>query len=215
MEKPAPWIPAEAGTHARRHAPATLRNREAIGALLAEILPSAGLVLEVASGSGEHALAFARAFPKLDWQPSDPDPAGLASIAAWRAESGLANLRAPLALDAAAPDWPIAAADAILCINMIHISPWAATEGLMAGAARLLPAGAPLFLYGPFLRERVPTAPSNEAFDASLRSRDPLWGLRQLEEVAALAESHGLALERVVEMPANNLSLVFRRAAHP
>ena len=211
MNPPVPWIPAEAGAEARRHAPATLRNRDAIAAVLVGILPPAGLVLEVASGSGEHALAFARAFPDLDWQPSDPDPAGLASIAAWRAESELANLRPPLALDAAAPGWPIAAADAILCINMIHISPWTATQGLMAGAARLLPPGAPLFLYGPFLRDDMPTAPSNEAFDASLRSRDPLWGLRRLEDVAALAQSHGLALERVVEMPANNLSLVFRR----
>lgn len=198
-------------TDPRRHAPATARNRDPILEVLRGVLPDRGLVLEIASGSGEHAVHFARALPGLAFQPSDPDPDALASIAAWGAESGLPNLRPPLLLDAAATAWPAEAADAILCINMIHISPWRATEGLMAGAARLLAPGAPLILYGPYRRDGVPTAPSNEAFDASLRERDPAWGLRQLEDVAVLAESAGFGPPGVVEMPANNLSVVFRR----
>lgn len=195
------------GSDARRHAPATLRNREAIAAVLAEALPVAGLVLEIASGSGEHVAYFARALPSHDWQPSDPDPAGRASIAAWC--EGLTNVLPPLDIDAASPDWPIRSADALLCINMAHISPWEATLGLLAGARRLLPAGAPLVLYGPFLQEGVPLAPSNAAFDQSLRARDPRWGLRGVEAIRDAATD--LMLERVVAMPANNLSLVFRR----
>lgn len=196
-------------TDPRRHAPATLRNRDAIAEVLAAALPAAGLVLEVASGSGEHVAHFARAFPALDWQPSDPDPVARDSIAGWAA--GLANVRPPLAIDAAAPEWPIDHADAILCINMVHISPWASTEGLMAAAGRLLPAGGLLYLYGPYRRPGQPTAPSNEAFDADLRARDPRWGLRDLAAVTKLAAANGLTLEAVVEMPANNLSLLFRR----
>jgi SAM-dependent methyltransferase len=192
-----------------RHAPATARNRDPILAVLREILPSRGTVLEVASGTGEHAAAFAAALTALGCQTSDPDADARASIDAWCA--GLANVRPALALDAAAPDWPVAGADAILCINMVHISPWAATEGLMAGAARLLAPGAPLYLYGPYRRAEIPTAPSNEAFDADLRTRNPDWGLRALEDVTALAALHGLLLERVIEMPANNLSVIFRR----
>jgi len=194
---------------ARRHAPATSRNREPIAAALAEVLPRAGLVLEVASGSGEHCAWFADRFPGLVWQPSDPDDEARASIAAWC--EGLPNVLPPLALDAAAPEWPVAAADALLCVNMVHISPWQATLGLMAGAARLLAPGAPLILYGPYRRADVPTAPSNEAFDASLKSRDPGWGLRALDEVTAAADAQGLAFERLVEMPANNLTLIYRR----
>lgn len=194
---------------APRHAPATARNRAPILAVLREILPAQGLVLEVASGTGEHAAAFAAALPALAWQPSDPDDAARASIDSWCA--GLPNVRPAVRLDAAAPDWPVARADAILCINMVHISPWAATDGLIAGAARLLAPGAPLYLYGPYRRAGVPTAASNEAFDADLKARDPAWGLRALEDVAGLAAGRGLALERAVEMPANNLSLVFRR----
>lgn len=194
-----------------RHAPATARNRAPIAEVLRTTLPPSGLVLEIASGSGEHAVHFARAFPGLRWQPSDPDPAALASIAAWRAEAGLANLAAPLLLDAAAALWPVERADAIVCINMAHISPWAATQGLMAGAGRLLDAGAPLYLYGPWLRAGAPTAPSNEAFDASLRARDPAWGLRDVDAATAEAERHGLVLDQVIEMPANNLSLIYRR----
>jgi SAM-dependent methyltransferase len=198
-------------TDARRSAPHVARNAGPIADVLRETLPAEGLVLEVASGTGEHVLHFARAFPHVVWQPSDPDPAALRSIEAWRAEAGLANLLPALALDARAPDWPVERTEAILCINMAHISPWAATAGLMRGAGRLLGEGAPLFLYGPFRRAGVETAPSNEAFDASLRARDPEWGLRNLEDVVADAESNGLRLDRVVEMPANNLSVVFRK----
>ena len=195
----------------RRTAPHVARNAEPIVEVLREILPHRGLVLEVASGSGEHALHFAQAFPKLLWQPSDPEPAALRSIEAWRAEAGLFNLLPPVSLDARAAEWPVAEADAILAINMVHISPWNATAGLMRGAGRLLGAGAPLYLYGAYIQADVPTAPSNLAFDESLRARNPEWGVRHLEEVVAEAEGYGLALERVVPMPANNLSVVFRR----
>jgi len=195
----------------RRHAPATERNRDPILAVLQRILPASGTVLEIASGTGEHAVHFARGLPGITWQPSDPDPQGRVSIDAWGAAAELSNLLPAIDLDAAAADWPVDRADAIVCINMIHISPWASTEGLLAGAARLLPPRAPLFLYGPYRRQGVPTAPSNDAFDASLKARDPRWGLRDLETVTALGEKHGFALEEVVEMPANNLSVVFRR----
>ena len=195
----------------KRHAPATERNREPIAAVLREVLPDQGIVLEVASGTGEHVVHFARAFPQLRWQPSDPDPDAVDSIEAWAADSGAPNLIPPVTLDAASDSWPLDAADAILCINMVHISPWGATQGLMRGAGRLLAAGAPLVLYGPYRRAGIPTAPSNEAFDASLRSRDPAWGLRDLEALQAEAEGQGLSFERLVEMPANNLTLVFRR----
>ncbi|MGA9581557.1 MAG: DUF938 domain-containing protein [Allosphingosinicella sp.] len=194
----------------KRSAPATERNREPIAAVLREILPGRGTLLEIASGTGEHAVFFAGLFPALRWLPSDPDPEALASIRARRDEAGLENLLEPVRVDAAAGTWPVATAAAILCVNMVHISPWAATEGLMRGAGRLLPAGAPLVLYGPYRRAGMPTAPSNEAFDSSLRARNPEWGLRDLEAVEAEAAKHGLRLERVVEMPANNLTLVFR-----
>jgi SAM-dependent methyltransferase len=194
----------------KRRAPATERNRDAIAAVLRGVLPPHGLVLEVASGTGEHAAYFARLFPALTWQPSDPDPDALNSIAAWAADADLPNLREPVQLDASGT-WPFTQADAVLCINMAHISPWAATLGLLDGAARLLPSGAPLCLYGPYRREGIPTAPSNEAFDRSLRERNPEWGVRNLEDVAAEAERRSLRLDRVVEMPANNLSVVFRR----
>jgi SAM-dependent methyltransferase len=195
-----------------RSAPAALRNRDAIAAVLGEALPVSGLVLEVASGTGEHAIHFARLFPRLEWQPSDPDPEARASILAWSEAAGAPNLREPIALDAASDCWPIDRADALLCINMVHISPWQATEGLMRGAGRVLAdAGAPLILYGPYRRAGTSTAASNEAFDASLKARDPRWGLRDLEAVAAEAARNGLRLEKLVEMPANNLTLVFRR----
>lgn len=179
--------------------------------MLGDILPARGLVLEIASGTGEHALHFARTFPQLLWQPSDPEPAALRSIEAWRAEAGLFNLLPPVSLDTRAAEWPLDAADAILCINMVHISPWAATAGLMRGAGRLLAPGAPLYLYGPYRQAEVETAPSNEAFDQDLKARNPEWGLRDLEEVAIEAGRHGLQLETVVPMPANNLSVIFRR----
>jgi SAM-dependent methyltransferase len=196
----------------RRSAPHVARNAGPIAEVLRTILPADGLVLEVASGTGEHILHFAREFPDLRWQPSDPDPAALRSIEAWRTGSGLANLLPPIALDARAADWPVAAADAILCINMIHISPWAATLGLLRGAGRLLAPGAPLYLYGAYRQEGVETAPSNEAFDAGLRLRDREWGLRNLEDVVAAAQTRGLRLEAVTPMPANNLSVVLRNA---
>ena len=198
-------------TDQRRFAPATERNRNPILAILREELPPRGLVLEVASGTGEHAMHFARALPDLDWQPSDPDADARASIAAWLAQEELTNLRPPIALDAAAADWPIENADAILCINMIHISPWEATVGLMRGAGKILASGGLLYLYGPYRRAGHPIEPSNAAFDESLKARDPCWGLRQLEDVEACAADHGLRLSRVVEMPANNLSVVFSR----
>ena len=193
----------------RRFAPATLRNRDAILAVLRRHLPTAGLVLEVASGSGEHAVHFAAALPGLAFQPSDPDPAARASIDAWAAEVQPPNLRPALALDAARDDLP--AADAVLCINMLHIAPWAATSGLLRGAARSLPPGGPLLLYGPFHHAGAPTAPGNAAFDADLRAQDPAWGIRDLEAVAAAASAAGFGAPAVEPMPANNLTLVFRR----
>lgn len=195
----------------KRHAPATVRNSAAIADVLARELPSAGNVLEVASGTGEHAVFFARRFPQLIWQPSDPDGDALASIGAWADEAGLANLLRPLHLDAAAGQWPVAQADALVCINMVHISPWEATEGLFAGATRLLGTGAPLVLYGPYREADIPTAPSNESFDASLKSRNPQWGLRQVESVDRLATRHGFTRSARYAMPANNLTLVYRR----
>jgi hypothetical protein len=198
---------------ARQHAPATARNREPILGILREVLPETGLVLEVASGTGEHALHFAAALPGLTWQPSDPSPEARASIAAWAAEAGLDNLAPPLDLDAAAADWPIARAAAVVCINMVHISPWEATVGLFSGCAKVLSADAPLVLYGPYLDEDVATAPSNLAFDRSLRERNPAWGLRDVAEVDRLAREHGFARTNRYEMPANNLTLVYRRGA--
>jgi hypothetical protein len=200
-------------TDHRRSAPHVARNAGPIAEVLAEILPPRGLVLELASGTGEHILHFAREFPKLLWQPSDPEPAALRSIEAWRAESGLFNLLPPVSLDVRAAEWPVPQADALLCINMIHISPWSATAGLMRGAGWLLGDGAPLYLYGPYRRADVETAPSNAAFDESLRDRDPEWGLRDLEDVVAEAGKHGLALDRIVDMPANNISVILRKCA--
>jgi hypothetical protein len=195
----------------RRRAPATERNRAPILAVLARILPDSGTVLEIASGTGEHVVHFATAFPALRWQPSDPDASARASIAAWRDASGLDNVAAPIALDAATPPWPIDAAAAVLAINMIHIAPWAAACGLVSGAGRLLPGGTPLYLYGPFRRDGHAFAESNTAFDRSLRDRDPAWGVRRLEAVAEIAAAAGFDLSDIIEMPANNLSVVFRR----
>lgn len=194
-------------TDARLFAPSVARNRDPIAATLRDMLPASGLVLEVASGSGEHALHLARAFPALRFQPTDPSAEALASIAAWREAEGPANLLPPLRLDVL-EEAPFPAAQAVLCINMIHIAPWAATLGLLRGAAGALAPGAPLILYGPYLRAGVPTAEGNLAFDADLRARNPKWGIRALEDVAAAAPD--FALERVVEMPANNLTVLFR-----
>lgn len=199
-------------TDDRRSAPHVARNAEPIAEVLKDVLPARGLVLELASGTGEHSLHFAREFPKLLWQPSDAEPAALRSIEAWRADSGLFNLLPPISLDVRAAEWPVAAADAIVAINLLHISAWAATAGVMRGAGRLLAPGAPLTVYGPFRQAGVDTAPSNLAFDESLKARDPDWGLREVEAVAAEAEKCGFSLALVVPMPANNLSLVFRKA---
>jgi SAM-dependent methyltransferase len=195
----------------RRTSPSAARNRDPILDVLRRVLPASGLVLEIASGTGEHAVHFAANLPGVEWQPSDPDADSRRSIAAWRAGAGLRNLREPLALDAAAADWPVERADGIVCINMLHISPWEATVGLMTGAGRRLPPGGPLVIYGPFRQPGVATAPSNEAFDDSLRARNAAWGLRDTAEVAALAAAHGLDLVEIVAMPANNLTLVIQR----
>lgn len=199
-------------TDARLKSPSVARNRDLILDVLRPLLPPRGVVLEIASGSGEHAVFFAQNLPHLVFWPSDPDAAARRSIAAWGLSLGLSNLRAPLALDAREPDWPIGAADAILCINMVHISPWAATEGLFKGAANLLRSGAPLYLYGPYRRSGVETAPSNVDFETWLKSKDPAFGLRDLEEVSACASRNGFLDPAVVEMPANNLSVIFQRA---
>ncbi|MFN9092585.1 MAG: DUF938 domain-containing protein [Alphaproteobacteria bacterium] len=196
---------------ARRFAPAVARNKAVITEVLARHLPASGLVLEIASGSGEHALHFAAHFPSLMLQPTDSDAAARASIAAWRAEAQLTNLLSPLVLNVMAEAWPVAKADAVLCINMIHIAPWAATTALLHGAARILPPDGMLLLYGPFKRGGQHTAPSNAEFDASLRAQDVRWGVRDLEAVAEIARAAGFAAPAVEVMPANNLSLIFRR----
>ena len=200
------------GRDARLYFPATARNREPILAILRRHLPLRGLVLEVASGSGEHVVHVAQAFPDLLFQPSDPAPDARASIDAWRTRLALSNVRPAIALDATSETWPIEAADAVLCINMVHIAPWTAAEGLVRGAARILPLGGVLYLYGPYRRGGRHSAPSNEAFDASLRAQYPEWGVRDLEAVGALAEAAGFAEPVVEQMPANNLSLIFTKA---
>jgi len=197
----------------RQYRPHVARNRDPILDVLKRVLPERGLVLEIASGSGEHAAYFAKALPSLIWQPSDPDAVALSSIAAHRDDVGLANLLAPVHLDVTAPSWPVAHADAIICCNMIHISPWAACEGLMAGAGRVLAAGGILYLYGPYKIGGRHTAPSNQEFDGYLRGQNPAWGIRDLDEVAALAKRHNFALVETVAMPANNLSVIFLREA--
>ena len=199
-----------AASDKRRSAPAALRNREPIAEVLKEWLPASGTVLEVASGTGEHAEWFAERFPNLHWQPSDIHSDALASIVAWADASGLTNLRKPVVIDAGADDWPVGRADAVLNINMAHISPWSASLGLIAGAARLLPSGGPLILYGPWLKDDIETVPSNLAFDADLKARDPEWGLRRVEDFAAAASAKGFRLVDVRRMPANNLMILFR-----
>lgn len=193
----------------KQSAPAAARNREPIREVLARELPTTGVVLEISSGTGEHAVHMARAFPGIDWQPSDVDEAALASIAAWRDETALPNLRSPMRLDATAEDWP--AADAIVCINMIHIAPWEAALGLFAGAARTLAPDGLLYLYGPYRFDGTFSAPSNEAFDRSLRARDARWGVRDIRDLTIAAGERGLSLRGAVSMPANNHSLLFRR----
>lgn len=197
----------------RQYRPHVARNRDAIVDVLRRVLPANGLVLEIASGSGEHAAYFAAEFPALNWQPSDPDPEALASIAAHREDANLSNLLPPLHLDVTAAQWPAERADVVICCNMIHIAPWAACEGLIAGAARVLPISGVLYLYGPYKVGGRHTAPTNLAFDEQLRARNAAWGIRDLDDVAGLAEQHGLTLGATVPMPANNLSVIFRRCA--
>jgi hypothetical protein len=198
-------------TDHRQYAAATVRNRDFILDILRDVLPTTGLILEIASGSGEHVVHFARNFPGLIFQPSDPEPEALLSVAAWVKDAEVKNVRAPIVLDASQSPWPIASADAIICINMVHISPWDATVGLITGAAATLLPASPLYLYGPYKRKGFATAPSNEAFDRNLRDRNPTWGLRDLEAVAGVAQSVGFSAPAVTEMSANNLSVVFRR----
>ena len=203
---------APAGADARRSAPAASRNREPIAEVLAEWLPESGTVLEIASGTGEHAIWFAERFPYLVWQPSDAHPDALASIAAWGEASGLSNVQQPLVIDASGSDWPVDRADAVLNINMAHISPWSASLGLIEGAAKILPKDGSLILYGPWLKDEIETAPSNLSFDADLKRRDPAWGLRRVEDFAAAATVKGFELAEWRRMPANNLMILFKLA---
>ena len=196
----------------RLYFPHVARNREPILEVLRRVLPPQGLVLEVASGSGEHAAYFAEKFPALLWQPTESESRALASIAGHRTAAGVANLLAPLVLDVTSARWPVERADALVCCNMIHIAPWAVAEGLMAGAGRTLARGGLLYLYGPYRIDGRHTAPSNQDFDTRLRGQNPLWGVRDLTDVTNLAKRHGLELGETVPMPANNLSVIFRRA---
>jgi hypothetical protein len=192
-------------------APAVARNREPILRVLRIILPPSARVLEIASGTGEHAVWFSRALPAIIWQPTDQDPLALKSIAAWRDIAGLPNILPPLSLDATAETWPVAQADAVVAINMVHIAPWTATQGLIAGAARVLSAGGLLFLYGPFREGGVHTGTGNAAFDADLRAENASWGIRDLDDITALARRCGFTVPERIAMPANNLSVVLRR----
>ena len=195
----------------KRHAPAAERNAVPIAEVLERELPVSGLVLEIASGTGQHAVFMARRFPDLDWQPSDRDPETLASIDAYAEEAGLENLRPAADFDAIGSEPPVEAAAAVLCINMVHISPWEATKGLFAHASQVLTAGSPLILYGPYLEDEVETVPSNLAFDRSLKARDSRWGLRRVAAIDDLASVNGFRRTARHTMPANNLVLVYRR----
>jgi len=206
------------GTDVRQYAPATQRNREPILAVLSQVLPPTGTVLEISSGTGEHAVFFAPRLSPRRWLPSDPNPVARGSIAAWQAHSPADNLDPAIALDVCDPIWAVDQAGwlaepitAIVNINMIHIAPWAACLGLMAGAERILPPGGILYLYGPFKQGGIHTAPSNEAFDASLRSQNSAWGVRDLEVVIDVARSHSLSLRQTAVMPANNLSVLWQK----
>ena len=199
----------------RQFSPSAARNSAPIREVLERVLPRSGLTLEIGSGTGEHVVCFAKALPGLEWQPSDPDPASRASIAAWIAAEKLANVRAPVAIDTREEAWGIehdTPFAAVISLNMIHIAPWESALGLLGGAGRLLRRDGALFLYGPFMRGGAHTAPSNAAFDADLKRRDPRWGVRDVDDLAHQAAPHGLELSDIVEMPANNLSLVFVKA---
>ena len=190
-------------------APSAERNKQPILEVLTRVLPSTGLVLEIGSGTGQHVTHFAKALPGLVFQPSEMDEGLHASIAAWTRHEKLANVRPPLAFDVMRLPWPVSAADAVVCINVIHISPWEATLALMKGASEILPPGGVLVTYGPYRRNGRHTAPSNEAFDTSLKARDPRWGVRDMEEVVAAAKGAGIVFKEVVAMPANNFTLIF------
>ncbi len=197
---------------ARLYSPSAARNRDAIRDAFLKIMPRSGLILEIGSGTGEHAVHIAAAAPSLQWRPGDPDAASRASIAAWTEHLRLRNVAAPHAIDVTAPNWDrgVGPIDGLMSINMIHIAPFDAARGLIAGAGRLLKPGGRLLLYGPFARNGAHSAPSNAAFDASLKSRDARWGVRDLDlEIAPLAAAAGLAISAVIDMPANNLSVVF------
>lgn len=196
----------------RLSSPAALRNRGPISDVLLDILPETGTVLEIASGSGEHIIHFASLFPALDWRPSDPSPEARASILAWSKAEQPVNVLPPLDIDAAGDQWPVQRADAMIAINMVHISPWPATQGLLKAAGRLLPAGGVLFLYGPYRRDGHPLVQSNVDFDADLRARNPAWGIRRLEDLEETGGQSGLSIASVAEMPANNLGVTFRRS---
>jgi hypothetical protein len=196
----------------RLHAPAALRNRDLIVDVLQDHLPAQGLLLEIASGSGQHCLRFGERLPRHVIQPSDPSPQARASINAWIASSGLANVRPALDIDASLPDWPVDQAAAVLCINMIHISPWRATTGLFAGAAKYLSPGGLLYTYGPYMQGGAHTSKSNAGFDADLRRENPEWGVRSIEALSELAAACGFSAPQITQMPANNMSLIFTRA---
>ena len=200
---------------AKLTAPAAERNKQPILDVLRRVLPASGLVLEIASGTGQHVVHFAKALRHLTWQPSDPDARARSSISAWIAEKALGNVREPLDLDVRCQPWPVASCDALVCINMIHISPWSATQALFEGAARILPEGGVIYLYGPYRVNGRDTSESNAAFDATLRAQDPEWGVRDLERVVDTADSCGFDFVESVAMPANNLSVVWRRRPAP
>ena len=200
----------------RHFSPSAARNSGPIREVLERVLPKSGIALEIGSGTGEHVVCFAKALPGLLWQPSDPDPAARTSIAAWIAAEGLANVRAPVAIDTRQAIWGVevdAPFAAVVSLNMIHIAPWESALGLLAGAGRLLRPDGVFYLYGPFMRSGAHTAPSNAAFDADLKRRDPRWGVRDIDDLVGDAAPHGLGLREVIEMPANNLSLVFVKTA--
>ena len=206
-----PWFAETPTPDDQKHAPATMRNRDAIVAVLKDVLPQTGTIVEVASGTGEHAVYFGQKFPDLTFQPSDPDPQCCRSIAAWTAREQVQNVLAPIQLDALESEWDIATPAAILCINMIHIAPWEAAIGLFNHAAKLLSVGTPLYLYGPYFRDGVEPAEGNLAFERSLKSRNLQWGIRDVADMDALAENTGFKHEKLIEMPANNISLIYRK----
>jgi len=195
----------------KRYSPACERNKDAILEVLQDVMPASGTILEIACGPGQHAVHFAAGFPDVQWQPSDIDPTSIASTLAWRAETGVPNLLDPVILDATATEWPLERADGIICCNMIHISPWEVTLGLLDGAARILPENGILYTYGPYKVGGKHTAPSNEAFDQSLRSQNPSWGVRNLDDVALEARRRGLHLIKTIKMPANNFSVIYKK----